>query len=39
MLSRKNTKLMVEKQANKQARYGLRKLNIGVASILLGLSF
>ena len=30
---------MVEKQANKQARYGLRKLNIGVASILLGLSF
>ena len=39
MLSRKNMKLMVEKQANKQARYGLRKLNIGVASILLGLSF
>ncbi len=30
---------MVEKQAAKKQRYGLRKLSIGVASVLLGMTF
>jgi len=30
---------MVEKQAAKKQRYGLRKLSMGVASVLLGMTF
>ena len=39
MLSKNNKQLMVEKQAAKKQRYGLRKLSIGVASVLLGMTF
>ncbi len=39
MLSKNNKQLMVEKQAAKKQRYGLRKLSMGVASVLLGMTF
>ena len=39
MVSKNNTKYSIEKNANKQQRFGLRKLSIGVASVLLGTTF
>lgn len=39
MVSKNNTKCLIEKNANKQQRFGLRKLSIGVASVLLGTTF
>ena len=39
MVSKNNTKYLIEKNANKQQRFGLRKLSIGVASVLLGTTF
>ena len=39
MLSRKNTKLMMQKNRPTKQRFGLRKLSIGVASVLLGLTW
>lgn len=39
MLSKKNVRLMIEKQQPRKQRFGLRKLSIGVVSVLLGLFF
>lgn len=39
MLSKNNSKLLDQRNANKQQRFGLRKLSIGVASVLLGTTF
>ena len=39
MLSKKNVRLMIEKQQPRKQRFGLRKLSIGVVSVLLGLLF
>ncbi|MGN1279443.1 MAG: YSIRK-type signal peptide-containing protein, partial [Limosilactobacillus sp.] len=39
MLSRKNVKLMSQKQQPRKQRFGIRKLSIGVVSVLLGLLF
>lgn len=39
MFSRKNTQMMVQKNRPIKQHFGLRKLSIGVASVLLGLSW
>ena len=39
MLSKKNVKLMIQKQQPRKQRFGIRKLSIGVVSVLLGLLF
>ncbi|MDD6431552.1 MAG: choice-of-anchor A family protein [Lactobacillaceae bacterium] len=39
MLSKKNAKLMIQKQQPRKQRFGIRKLSIGVVSVLLGLLF
>lgn len=39
MLSKNNVKLNVEKSANKNKRYSLKKLSVGVASVAVGSSF
>ncbi|MCC4419061.1 choice-of-anchor A family protein [Limosilactobacillus reuteri] len=39
MLSRKNAQLMIKKFQPTRQRFGLKKLTIGVASVLLGLTF
>lgn len=39
MFSRKNTQMMVQKNRPMKQSFGLRKLSIGVASVLLGLSW
>lgn len=39
MLSKKNIQMMIRKGQPQKQRFGLRKLSIGVASVLLGLTF
>lgn len=39
MLSKNNVKMLTEKNVNKRQRFGLRKLTVGVASVLLGTTF
>lgn len=39
MLGRKNIKLRREKFYDKKQVYGLKKLSIGIVSVLLGMSF
>ena len=39
MLSKNNCFMKVEKNAPKKQRFGLRKLTVGVASVLLGTTF
>ena len=39
MLSRRNLKLFIQKQQPHKQRFGIRKLSIGVVSVLLGLVF
>ena len=39
MLSKKNVKLMIQKQQPRKQCFGIRKLSIGVVSVLLGLLF
>lgn len=39
MVSKNNFKLLAEENANKHQHFGLRKLSIGVASVLLGTTF
>lgn len=39
MLSKNNVKILTEKNMNQCQRFGLRKLSIGVASVLLGTTF
>ena len=39
MLSRHNQKVMLQKNATTNQRFALRKLTVGVASVLVGLTF
>ncbi|MCQ2570081.1 MAG: Ig-like domain-containing protein, partial [Limosilactobacillus sp.] len=39
MVSKNNTRLYQEKMDKKQLRYSLKKLNVGVASVLVGFTF
>lgn len=39
MVGKNNTLLVEQKRSDKQCRYGIRKLSVGVASVLLGVGF
>lgn len=39
MLSKNNEKMLTERNMNQRQRFGLRKLTVGVASVLLGTTF
>lgn len=38
-MSKNNSQELMRKMANKHQRFGLRKLTVGVASVLLGTTF
>lgn len=39
MVSRNNQRIKIERMLNQKQRFGIRKLSIGVVSVLLGTTF